>query len=279
MPLRAQLDGRTINAALLSDAEWRALKGERLLRMSCCEALAYRRTSRLGTRHFAHSPGHHCGAEGECAEHLAAKAEIVRVCHKLGWTANSEVTEGRWRADVIASRDRHRLAFEIQWSSQTVEVTRERHAAYGTYVKCCWLFRRLPLPKTRRSHPHGLQSTAAMRDLPMFQLTPTDSGFDVTVDHNTVSLREFVQARLERRIHFCGQRHYSATELQLVAPEVPCWRCQRPYNVFYTRQVMRSDCGAEQITEDPANSARPMTETHTVQGETRIWQEGTSRPS
>jgi len=71
MPLRAQLDGNSINAALLTETQWEALKGSRSLRMPCCHALAYRRTSRLGTRHFAHSPGSHCGAEGESAEHLA----------------------------------------------------------------------------------------------------------------------------------------------------------------------------------------------------------------
>ena len=130
MPLRAQLGERSINAVLLSETEWLALKGSQFLRMPCCGAPAYRRTSRLGTRHFAHSPKHHCGAEGECVEHLAAKAEIVRVCHELGWTADSEVAEGQWRADVLATRDRHRLAFEVQWSSQTLDVTRERQAAY-----------------------------------------------------------------------------------------------------------------------------------------------------
>ena len=144
MPLRVQVDGNSLNAALLSDTEWQALKGSRSLRMPCCDAPAYRRTSRLRTRHFAHSPRSHCGAEGECAEHLAAKAEIVRVCHELGWNALSEYVGNQWRADVYATRGRYRLAFEIQWSTQTLQVTRERHAAYGPDIKCCWLFKRLP---------------------------------------------------------------------------------------------------------------------------------------
>jgi competence CoiA-like predicted nuclease len=147
MPLRAQLDGCPINAALLSEADRQALEASPLLRMPCCDAPAYRRTSRLGTRHFVHSPKRHCGAEGECGEHLAAKAEIVRACHDLGWAADSEAAGGQWRADVLATRDHHRVAFEVQWSNQTIEVTRERQAAYGTDVKCCWLFRKIPLSK------------------------------------------------------------------------------------------------------------------------------------
>jgi competence CoiA-like predicted nuclease len=113
MPLRAQLDGNSINAALLSETQWEGLKGSRSLRMPCCDALAYRRTSRLETRHFAKSPGSHCGAEEESAEHLAAKAEIVRGCHELKWDAISEYVGDQWRADVYAMRGRHHLAFEI----------------------------------------------------------------------------------------------------------------------------------------------------------------------
>ena len=124
MPLRAQVDGRWLNAAILSDTEWQELKGSRSLRMPCCGMPAYGRTSRLGTRHFYHAPGSHCGAEGESAEHLAAKAEIARACNELGWEAFSEFAGNNWRADVYATRGRHRVAFEIQWSRQSIEVTR-----------------------------------------------------------------------------------------------------------------------------------------------------------
>lgn len=247
MPLRAQLDGRSINAVLLSETEWQALKGSRLLRMPCCDAPAYRRTSRLGTRHFAHSPKHHCGTEGESAEHLAAKAEIVRVCHDLGWNADSEVAEGQWRADVLATRDRHRLAFEVQWSTQTLDATRERQAGYGTDVKCCWLFRKLPTEQ----RPHELHPTLPERNLPMFRLQLADSGFNVTVDHNNPSLREFVTARLAGRIRFRDHREY-VCELQVVTHETGCWRCGASYDLFYTRQVMRSSCGAEEM-RDPGD--------------------------
>jgi hypothetical protein len=252
MPLRVQLDGNSINAALLSETQWQALKGSRSLRMPCCDALAYRRTSQLGTRHFAHSPRSHCGAEGECAEHLAAKAEIVRVCNELGWDAISEYVGDQWRADVYAMRGRHRLAFEIQWSTQTLQVTRERHAAYGTDIKCCWLFKQLPLLNRRESGPYA-QHTIAERNLPMFCLSHADSRFDVTVDQRTMSLQEFVRARLQGRIHFCDQRTFVVREVQFVVSNVQCWRrhCRAPYDVFYTREIMRSNCGAERMTTDP----------------------------
>ena len=203
------------------------------------------------------SAKNHCGAEGERAEHLAAKAEIVRVCNELGWAADSEVAEGQWRADVLAIRDRHRVAFEIQWSCQTLDVTRERQAAYGAAaVKCCWLFRKLPTEQ--RPHPHVVTLTLPERNLPMFRLHLEDSGFNVTVDHNILSLREFVTARLAGRIRFRDQREYSVCELQVVARETGCWRCRTRYDVLYTRRVMRSNCGAEQFMRDPGENAPDM---------------------
>jgi hypothetical protein len=245
MPLRAQLDGDSLDAALLSEAQWQSLKGSRSLRMLCCDAPAYRRTSQLGTRHFAHSPGSHCGAEGESEEHLAAKAEIVRACHEIGWDALSEYVGDKWRADVYATLGRHRLAFEIQWSTQTLEVTRERHAAYGTDVKCCWLFKRLP-------------SLIPEMALPMFRLSLTDSVFHVTIGESpltaddcgfvagrTVTLQEFVEARLQGRIRFSNQRSLVVREVQLVVHEVQCSRCDALYDVFYPREIIRSNCGAE----------------------------------
>jgi hypothetical protein len=247
MPLRAQLDRRSINAALLSETQWEALKGSRSLRMPCCDALAYRRTSRLGTRHFAHSPGSHCGAEGESAEHLAAKGEIVRVCHELGWDAISEYVGAHWRADVYATRGRHRLAFEIQWSKQTLEVTRERQAAYGVDTKCCWLFKQLPSLNRWES------SRIPERNLPILRLSHADSKFDVAICDRAITLRDFVKARLQGKIRFCDQKHFVVRDVQSVVCKVQCWRrrCRASYDVFYTREIMRSNCGTERMTTEP----------------------------
>lgn len=249
MPLRAQVDGVWLNAALLSQPEWEALK-ERSIRMPCCDVPAYRRTSSLGTRHFVHSPGSHCGAEGESSEHLAAKAEVVRACHELGWDVQTEFACQDWRADVYATQGRHRAAFEIQWSPQTFEVTQARHAAYGE-VKCCWLFRKLPRPLGSKRQVRLIPE----RDLPIFELSASDSGFMVAIDQKTMSLRDFVKARLERRIRFCEQRHYTSREVHVIIIGVRCWRerCHASYDVLYTRRFMRSDCGVERVEMVPGD--------------------------
>ncbi len=249
MPLRAQIDGRSVNAALLSDTEWQVLKGSRCLRMPCCDTVGYPRTSRGGIRHFAHSPGSHCGGKGESSEHLAAKAEIVRACHEVGWDVQSEFAGDTWRADVYATRGRHQVAFEVQWSSQTLEETRMRQAAYGSSVKCCWLFRKFPLPAGRRSGSYGLE-TISEATLPIFCLSLTDSGYSVKVDRQQVSLREFVHARLAGRIQFRDARNYPLREVQLIVFKEKCPR-HSDYDVFYTRHLLRSHCGGENVDTDP----------------------------
>lgn len=166
------------------------------------------------------------------------------MCHELGWDALSEYVGDQWRADVYAARGRHRLAFEIQWSTQTLEVTRQRHAAYGTDVKCCWLFKRMPSQSRREVGPYEQQTTAE-RDLPMFRLSRTDSTFYVTVGERTVTLREFVEGRLQKRIRFCEQKRFVVREVQLVVQEVQCSRCNSLYDVFYPVEFIRSNCGAE----------------------------------
>ncbi len=136
---------------------------------------------------------------------------------------------------------------------QSLEGTRERHAAYGPDVKCYWLFRKLPSPIGQRADPDQLERLTAERDLPIFRLSLADSGFNVIVDHKTLSLRDFVAARLERRIRFCEQRNYTVSQVQLVVCTVECWKpsCRSRYEVFYTRRILRSDCGAEHVEREP----------------------------
>lgn len=262
MPLSAQVDGVSVNAAILSDTEWQALKGSRYLRMPCCDTRGYARTGRLGTRHFVHSPGSHCGAEGESTEHLAAKAEIVRACHELGWEVQSEFIGENWRADVYTTRGRHRVAFEVQWSPQTLELTRTRHALYGTDVKCCWLFRKPPLP-IGQGYDSYVSETLADATLPMFRLSLTESGFIVEVDHRHVSLREFVQARLKGRIRFCDKRRYTSREVQLTLFKEGCPR-HSTYHAFYTTQILRSQCGAKLSETDPGEKGGLPNDPHSA---------------
>jgi competence protein CoiA len=129
----------------MSDEEWLNLKAQRpKVRLCCCDSTGYLRTSKLGTKHFVHGKDRICNWAPEKWQHLLAKTEIVRVCQQFGYDAKTEVSGSDWRADVLATKtDRGqliRLAFEVQWSPQTLEETAARQAKYQRDgIRCCWL--------------------------------------------------------------------------------------------------------------------------------------------
>src|SRR5690606_37344110 len=116
-------------------------------RLPCCSAQAVAKTSKLGTQFFAHYVKNACDTGGETEAHLLAKRALYEGCRDAGWEALTEAAspDGAWRADVLASRDGVHVAFEIQWSRQTVGRTMERQQGFSQRnVRCVWLFRRLP---------------------------------------------------------------------------------------------------------------------------------------
>lgn len=153
MPLRAFDDAdRSVDASLLSSAEWAALtatnRAVRQLRTMCCGSRVALKTSRLGTRFFAHLALGGCASGDEGPEHLHLKALAIVAARAAGWEAQAEVTGATpggeaWRADVLATRGRHRVAVEVQWSGQADDETFRRQARYAASgVRGLWLFRR-----------------------------------------------------------------------------------------------------------------------------------------
>lgn len=153
MPLRC-LDhtDASLDAVALSTAEWSLLtaanRRDRHLRMHCCGSPVVLKTSRLGTRFFAHHALGGCAAGDEAPAHLHLKALAIAAARTAGWTAEAEVsgtTPGGepWRADVLAMRGKHRVAVEVQWSGQADDETTRRQARYAASgVRALWLFRR-----------------------------------------------------------------------------------------------------------------------------------------
>jgi len=153
MPLRCLDDAdRSLDAVALTPVEWAALTATnrhvRHLRMHCCGSPVVLKTSRLGTRFFAHFALGGCASGDESPEHLHLKALAITAARAAGWTAEAEVsgtTPGGepWRADVLATRGKHRVAVEVQWSGQADDETMRRQARYAASgVRGLWLFRR-----------------------------------------------------------------------------------------------------------------------------------------
>ena len=157
MPLKCLRGDEAIYAFdVESDEAWKGLRKRNAeakdLRMRCCGASVVLRTSKLGTRHFAHARRDPCSTAPETAEHLLAKMAVVDGIRGTGWKALPE-QEGRtpdgegWKADVLAEKGKARVAFEIQWSRQDEAETERRQRRYADAgVRGLWLFRQHDFP-------------------------------------------------------------------------------------------------------------------------------------
>ncbi len=253
MPLRAVIDGEDKIAPLLDDAEWEALKlavsrKEKSVLMPCCNAAGRLRVSKLGTKHFYHSRTAECDWKPETAEHLKAKMEILIACRNAGYTASPEKIGLDWRADVYAERNKASLAFEVQWSKQTLEETQERQNKYKRDgVKGCWFFRQPPFDYHYSTH--------ASNDLPMFELLPSQPpGKDLLVsspvliypDQKPLCLADFVSALLTKKICYRALATTSCNQkMKVVFVTTKCRKCNVPSLMYYVDSSYISRCGRE----------------------------------
>lgn len=155
MPLRCtDISGNTYLAWKLSKEQWDELrllnKEQKHLQMPCCGVWAVPKRSTLGTPYFAHARKGECASAPETKEHLLAKMIIAQAVEDGGWNAQTEyrgfTPEGDcWIADVYAEKGKFKLAFEVQWSRQTLEETKFRQERYAkSGVRCLWLMKDVP---------------------------------------------------------------------------------------------------------------------------------------
>lgn len=243
MPLRAIIAGKDVLAFDLKADEWRSLRMDlrhdrALGRLPCCGAQVVAKTSKLGTQFFAHYVRRRCDAPPETEVHLAAKRAVYEGCIDAGWDAITEAVgpDGTWRADVLASRQRTQVAFEIQWSRQSEERTIERQRGLAKHrVRCCWLFRRLPFDEPTRQ-------------IPAFELIAPAGGGppSVALGPGAHPLREFASMMLQRRIKFCAELIVRFEEVRCRVRRDRCRHCSATIHFADATPPplpLRSHCG------------------------------------
>ena len=108
-----------VEANACTDQEWRLLREgarkERNLRMPCCPARVVLKTSRLGTRFFAHKAKGTCTWKPETEVHRHLKTVAVNAAREAGWEAQTEVAGStpdgeNWTADVLAWKGEEKVA-------------------------------------------------------------------------------------------------------------------------------------------------------------------------
>lgn len=229
VPLVAEVDGERRVSVLLSDGEWVDLqqqvrKGDAVVTMVGCGSPGYPRTSRLGTRHFAHRAKSDCGAHGpESAQHLLAKALLVQAATGAGWLAQPEVAGDGWVADVLATRESTKVAFEVQWSRQTADEYRLRQERYRhSGVRCAWFAR------------HTASVPPAAGELPVFLLVASDEGgLGAKVGDQLVALGEAATMLLTGRVKFRGRLGDGRpASVEVTCRTYDCYRCRKPYLIW-----------------------------------------------
>jgi len=244
MPLKALLDGQSILAPLLGDTAWAELYFQRYrLVLPCCPDRSVQMRGGAGTtriQHFSHAPAPTCQFRGETMAHLRAKVEIARACAEAGWTVDIEHTEADWRADVLAGRGGQRVAFEVQWSRQTLAETEARQARYqAAGVRGCWFFR---YPPRERCLLGGGMDLEARQDLPLFMFMAggDHDGYRAYVDGRPHPLGQVVGALLGGRIAFRPHRTVLGDHVVDIAfHDKVCPSCGAPCQVY--RVAARED--------------------------------------
>lgn len=242
MPLSGLVDGERVVSSLLTGDEWAALKEDvrakrRAITMSCgWPGLA--KTSKLGTAYFAHKPGGDGCSAGETAQHLLAKAIIVDAIIAAGWEAEPEARGDGWIADVMATRDGVRVAFEVQWSNQALDEYNHRQQRYrdAGIASTAWFAR------------HVDHLPAADKALPVFGLTINDEGeATVRVNGTELPLFETVERLLTRRLQHRDYYANAQPATALVEGAVmDCYRCKKDFGVWYVTEIsVRGRCGGE----------------------------------
>lgn len=242
MPLKCLRLGREILSFDFDDDQlWGSLRLEnqssRSLSFSCCESKVVLKTSKLGTRYFAHAVRGDCDRSGESQEHLLAKSVVCMAGRRAGWAATSEhsgvTPEGEhWRADALLSREGAQVAVEIQWSRQgksETELRQEKLRASG--VRGLWLFRQHDFPVSKTTPAFRLVFDSNNKSFEV--LLPSDR-YDEWLTARDASnagywgqripLERFVEGALQGRLRFAPAISVEMP-VEVFAVAVTCWRC------------------------------------------------------
>ncbi len=144
---------------------------ERLYTAKCCGAPLIIRTAQGKIPHFVHetTPSFCDGDKPVSPDHLRLQAAVALATSGTGWACETEAAEndkisGRaiWRADVLATRRKVRIAFEIQLSNPDWNQMLERQKRYlKSGVRGLWFV------KTKKGYP-------AKQELPVFVVETDD---------------------------------------------------------------------------------------------------------
>ncbi|MCD6161823.1 MAG: hypothetical protein J7K40_05355 [candidate division Zixibacteria bacterium] len=242
MPLSAYLYTQKIIAPLLNDNEWRHIvkslrENPEYLHFKCCDSPVYARISSQGLRHFVHKNTGHCNYVSESDDHLQMKLEVFKACRELGWNAELEYIGENFRSDVLADKDKHKIAFEIQLSRQDLPTTVNRQETLRKAgIRCAWFFKRIP------------KDYKVNEFLPVFEIEKDDNNnqgiFHCNFRGKKIAIKEFIGLLLESSLKFRNRLTIKKKQKAMVFSfDEECWRCGFQFKTIGIWAVLESNCG------------------------------------
>ncbi len=229
MPLACLNNGDLLTSFSLTDDQWVAIKTNYRgmnLSMRCCSSQAIPKVSSLGTRFFAHKSRAGCQTAPESLELLQAKFIIAESATAAGWQASTEESgidpDGNsWIVDVLCTRRKTKVAFEVQLAAQSLDEIRARQEQYRrSGIRCLWLI------KLRGRHS-AIQSYPPCRDLPMVLLDvrePDNMTAEVGGSSEaSIPLADFVKGALTGEF-FWAETRPGRMEVKIQIASITCWR-------------------------------------------------------
>ncbi len=250
MPLLAYThSGEPLIAPLMTDDEWERLRSARNRDawMPYGKGRAIPKTSRLGTRFFAHPPGQTSEGAKESDLHLYIKAQSLIGARAAGWDALPEQSgmtpDGQdWRADVLCRRPGKlwTVAIEAQVQLQGEEAYRQRQERYvASGVRALWLVAHEPAALHHywlKPDPHlPAFKTMAWRD------QDGQPGAHVHIDGLSLSISDFVAGALTGQLQWCGNGRHGL--VLLILRDDKCWHrtCRKRVLLAYRAEAARGN--------------------------------------
>lgn len=143
----------------------------------------------------------------------------------------------------MAIQGNKKIAFEVQWSKQTLEDTLFRQDRYKeSNVKGCWFFR--TAPKELRDYDKNIK---ANKDIPAFKISKDEeSNIIANVEGRQMPLKTLVSSLLTRKLKFCENiRLKPKQEVTIVFFETNCWKCQKLQHLYTVEQNLTSICNID----------------------------------
>jgi len=242
MSIRARLNNKNTHTFDYDNEQWLNLKKNHKkfdLVMPCCNSHAVPKTSKLNTKFFAHSKKGECSTAPESSEHIYLKTLISEIAIENDWEVTTE-KQGKtpsgevWIADVYCTKGSSKLAFEVQWSTQTsAEFTRRTKKYTESDVRVLWLYR-VKSNKTYR----------IMESIPYDSLTPVfvfkeqPELKESSMLQFNVTIKDFISGAFKGHLKWLPLPAEKTT-VKIKPKLINCWKCKKQIKVIDSLDISR----------------------------------------